>query len=441
LPKLALPSVQEAILTALFLVLLGAVLGALAGIGWYQARTNARLRSILEVLDYRQPENVSLPVDSQLRRKAAQLQQEREYLKSQLEAWQSVLQNAPIGYLQLDEDNQILWCNDRAQETLHMENWQRGQQRLLLETVRSYELDELIQKTRRNRQNQILEWQFYPSHADSTFVDQAGTALKAWTVSLFDKNVGIFLENRQPLLDLSQQRTRWASDLAHELRTPLTSIRLVAETLENKVPETSAHWILRMLDEIDRLTRLVQDFLDLNNLEESPSQNITLKPINLSEIVGTAWQSLEPYASQKQIELLQTGDLDVKAIADPNRLTQVFINLLDNAIKFSPQPAEINVNIRNDPDRICLEIIDQGQGFAAKDLPHVFERLYRGDVSRQQSNDDDSFSTSNGLGLAIVKQIILAHRGTVTASNRSGGGGQITIYLPPQSLTNLRRSA
>jgi two-component system, OmpR family, phosphate regulon sensor histidine kinase PhoR len=441
LPKLALPNIQEAILTALFLVLLGAVLGALGGISWNQAKTNVRLRSILEVLDYRQPENISLPVDSQLRRKAAQLQQEREYLKSQLEAWQSVLQNAPIGYLQLDEDNQILWCNDRAQETLHMENWQRGQQRLLLETVRSYELDELIQKTRRNRENQTLEWQFYPSHADSTFVDQAGTALKAWTVSLFDKNVGIFLENRQPLLDLSQQRTRWASDLAHELRTPLTSIRLVAETLENKVPETSAHWILRMLDEIDRLTRLVQDFLDLNNLEESPSQNITLKPINLSEIVGTAWQSLEPYASQKQIELSQTGDLDVRVMADPSRLTQVFINLLDNAVKFSPQAAEINVNIRNSSDRICLEVIDQGQGFAAKDLPHVFERLYRGDVSRQQSNEDDSFSTSNGLGLAIVKQIILAHRGTVNASNRAGGGGQITIYLPPQSLTNLRQSA
>jgi two-component system, OmpR family, phosphate regulon sensor histidine kinase PhoR len=428
-------------LASVVFLLLGSVFGVLAGIGWYRAQTTNRLRSILEVLDYRQPEIVSLPIDSQLRRKAVQLQQEREHLKSQLAAWQTLLQNAPIGYLQLDKDNQILWCNDVAQEILHIDNWQPEQQRLFLETVRSYELDDLIQKTRSHGENQVLEWQFYPSYSDSKATNHPGTALKAWTTYLFDRNIGVFLENRQPLIDLSQQRTRWASDLAHELRTPLTSIRLVAETLENKVPEASAHWITRMLQEIDRLASLVQDFLDLNNLEESPSQNITLKTVQLSEIVNVAWQSLEPFASQKNIQLLQTGDLQVSLLADPHRLTQVLINLLNNAVKFSPQSAEIQVAIHSSTDQICLEVTDKGQGFAAKDLPHVFDRLYRGDVSRHQNNDGDTAPSSNGLGLAIVKQIVLAHRGTVTASNLAGGGGQVTVCLPPQSINNLRRSA
>ena len=420
-------------------LLLGIAIGALAGVYWYRSKTLVQLRSILEVLDYRQPENVSLPMASQLRRKAAQLQQEREYLKSQLQDWQLVLQNAPIGYLQLDEDNQILWCNDLTQELLHMENWQPGQQRLLLETVRSYELDKLIQKTRSDKENQTLEWQFYPSYID-TVTDSIGLNLKASTVSLSDRNVGIFLENRQPLIDLSQQRIRWASDLAHELRTPLTSIRLVAETLESKVDADSVHWLGRMLAEIDRLSRLVQDFLDLNSLEEAPSQNITLRPVDLSEIVNTAWQSLEPFASQKEVTLLQTGEGTFSVLADPSRLAQVLINLFDNAIKFSPYQSEILINSSVKDNHIQLEILDQGQGFAPKDLPYVFDRLYRGDVSRHQDKQDDSVITSNGLGLAIVKQIVLAHRGTVIASNQPLGGGRVVISMPQQSAQNIRRS-
>jgi two-component system, OmpR family, phosphate regulon sensor histidine kinase PhoR len=429
-------------LASVVFLLLGLAIGAATSIVWYRAKTIDRLRSILEVLDYRQPENISLPVASQLRRKAAQLQQEREYLKSQLETWQSVLQNAPIGYLQLDEDNQILWCNDRTQDLLHMENWQRGQQRLLLETVRSYELDELIQKTRHSKENQVLEWQFYPSYTEQAAVASGGMALKASTVALPDHQVGIFLENLQPLIDLSQQRTRWASDLAHELRTPLTSIRLVTETLEDKVHPDSAHWLGRMLGEIDRLTRLVQDFLDLNNLEEAPSQHITVKPVQLDEIISTAWRSLEPFASQKNITLSPTGGQKISVLADPHRLTQVLINLFDNAIKFSPQGAKISIAIEVKDQQVQLEILDQGQGFTKKDLPFVFDRLYRGDVSRHQ--DDDDGVTSNGLGLAIVKQIILAHHGTVTASNQPTGGGRIAISLPQQSnntSNTSRRSA
>jgi two-component system, OmpR family, phosphate regulon sensor histidine kinase PhoR len=420
-------------------LLLGIAIGALAGIYWYRAKTLVQLRSILEVLDYRRPENISLPVASQLRRKAAQLQQEREYLKSQLTDWQIVLQNAPVGYLQLDEDNQILWCNDLTKELLHIENWQPGQQRLLLETVRSYELDELIQKTRFGKENQVLEWQFYPAYTD-TITDSSGIALKASTISLSDRNVGIFLENRQPLIDLSQQRTRWAGDLAHELRTPLTSIRLIAETLESKVATDSVHWLERMLTEIDRLSRLVQDFLDLNSLEEAPSQNISLRPVPLQEVVSTAWQSLELSASQKQITLVATGESTLVVLADPSRLAQVLINLFDNAIKFSPQAAEIVINSKVQNNHIQIEISDQGQGFTTKDLPYVFDRLYRGDVSRHQDESADNTRTSNGLGLSIVKQIILAHQGDVTASNQPQGGGRVVITLPQQSTEISRRS-
>jgi two-component system, OmpR family, phosphate regulon sensor histidine kinase PhoR len=97
----------------------------------------------------------------------------------------------------------------------------------------------------------------------------------------------------------------------------------------------------------------------------------------------------------------------------------------------------INSSVKD--NYIQLEILDRGQGFTIKDLPYVFDRLYRGDVSRHQDERDDNMTTSNGLGLAIVKQIVLAHKGTVAASNQPQGGGRVVISMPQQTQS-IRRS-
>jgi two-component system, OmpR family, phosphate regulon sensor histidine kinase PhoR len=417
------------------LLFCGLVLGVLGGVNWSRAQNTNQIKSILKILDDGEPDPVSLPLESRLRRTAMGVSQGQQDLKNQLQTWDNILQAAPIGYLHLAEDNQILWCNSRARELLQIQQWQPERPRVLLEIVRSYELDRAILQTRKERVNQQMEWQFHPSYTDNPSVDTEAIALKASLIALPDREVGVFLENRQQTVELNQARERWATDLAHELRTPLTSIRLTAETLQMKVEPSASRWLDRMLQEVERLTRLVQDFMDLSHLEENPSQYVLPRLIRLADIVNNAWQSVEGLAGQRQVSLLQEGDFAVTLEADASRLTQVLINLFDNAIRYSPAQSSILLVAKTVPHRIELDVIDSGQGFAPQDLPHVFDRLFRGDLSRQHDRTD-STTAGNGLGLAIVRQIIRAHQGTITAQNHPvTNGGWIAISLPQQLPT------
>jgi two-component system, OmpR family, phosphate regulon sensor histidine kinase PhoR len=418
------------------LLAVGALVGALGGVSWSKTKNSANLRAILGILDYGEQDRVALPLESQLRRTAMGLSQEQQELKNQLQTWEQILEMSPIGYLHLGANNQILWCNAQARSLLKISDWQPERQRVLLDLVRSYELDQAIQQTRYRNVESQLEWQLHPSYTDGP--GNPAVALKASLVPMSNKEVGVFLENRQPVLEFNRVRERWASDLAHELRTPLTSIRLVAETLQNKVEPGATRWIDRMLLEVERLTRLIQDFLDLSNLEEG--QQISPQLVHVGKMIDQAWQSVEAVARKQQVQLLAEGDLDLEIAADPGRLTQVAINLFDNAIRYSPIGSSIRVISRVTPTSLELEVIDSGQGFAPNDLPYVFDRLFRGDRSRQHENDGQAVTAGNGLGLAIVRQIIRAHQGTITAANHPNGGGWIKISLPRNLALSSRQS-
>lgn len=408
------------------LLAVGALVGAVGGVSWSKTKNAANLRAILGILDYGEQDRVALPLESQLRRAAMGLAQEQQELKNQLQTWEQILEISPIGYLHLGANNQILWCNGQARNLLKISDsdWQPERQRVLLDLVRSYELDQAIQQTRNRSVESQLEWQLHPSYTDGP--GNPAVALKASLVPMANKEVGVFLENRQVALEFNQVRERWASDLAHELRTPLTSIRLAAETLQNKVDSGATRWLDRMLLEVERLTRLIQDFLDLSNLEES--QQISPRLVRVGSVIDQAWQSVEAVARKQQVQLVAEGEMNLEIMVDPGRLIQVAINLFDNAIRYSPTGSTIRLISRATPESLELEVIDSGQGFAPNDLPHVFDRLFRGDRSRQ--HDGQAVTAGNGLGLAIVRQIIRAHQGTITAANHPQGGGWIKISLP-----------
>lgn len=418
-------------------------LGLAVGIGfwlWRQALLYRQLRLLVEFLQTDGAEKTSLPMLSRVRRGVAQLSQQRQQLETKLQIWQHLLQSAPMGYLHLDEENQLVWCNEQARQLLQISRWEPGQLRLLLELVRSYELDQLIEQTRNQQQPSQLEWVFHPAYADVTTRSLRGSHLaasltiRASTVPLPEGQVGVFLENRQPLVELSASRDRWVSDLAHELRTPLTSIRLVAETLQGRLQPPFSRWVDQLLQETNRLIKLVQAFLELSHLEGDPSKHLTLKPLELRGLIESVWQTLEPFSKPKQLTLIYEEIYPVLVNADESRLTQVFLNLFDNSIKYSPERGTIRVEVNllpyeDSPTRVQINIIDSGSGFPESDLPHVFERLYRGEPSRHrhpQSSggvEASSVSGGSGLGLAIVKQIMLAHGGSVQAKNHPETGG------------------
>ena len=416
-------------------------LGLGIGIGlwlWQYTRIKRKQRSLLQLFPG-DTSSVSLSTLPCLRREIILLQQQQQDLHSQVQTWQQLLQVAPVGYLQVDEENQLLWCNQQAQQLLGLARWEPKQVRLLLELVRSYELDSLIEQTREQQQPEVREWVFHPASSDAAMISGLKSlTLRATSLPLPEGQVGVFLENRQPLVDLTQTRDRQVSDLAHELKTPLTSILLVAETLQQQLQPPQRQWIDRLLPEIDRLINLVQSWLELSQLEIDPHRQLNYQPLELRSLISGIWQTLEPLAQRQQLNLTYSGS-EVWLNADKARLTQVFLNLLHNSIKYSPFQGTIRVIVKDAVEtnrkQVQINIIDSGNGFPATDLPHVFERLYRGDPARakQSASLSDTASpgtTGSGLGLAIVQQIVLAHGGSVKAMNHPDGGAWLQVELP-----------
>ncbi len=458
-------------------VLLGLVVSlAVLGLDWL--RLNIKLRRAVEVL---RPDGLMVPFSStsQLTRAIAAHKREHKNLQQELQTLKQLFQVSPIGFLQVDDENQILSCNPKACELLNIDLRLPMPPRLLLELVRSYDLDELIDQTREAQKPCHSEWLFHLVDADyAKLIRQQPRPLRGYGIPMEKGCVGVFLESREEAVTLAQQRDRWISDVAHELKTPLTSIRLVAETLQPRLEPPNRDWIDRLLKETIRLSSLVQDLLDLNQLQAHPATRLNLNPIDLPRLIQSAWISLEPLAREKSVQLDYVGPARFLIQADEARLHRVLLNLLDNSIQYSPIHQHIRVQLEvptppfaapPHPRQLAvhLEVIDAGPGFPDNALPHVFERFYRADPSRTRINSDRSLSSAesdqggrysghrsldagltrpenfsrssngSGLGLAIARQIVEAHQGTITASNHpETGGAWLQVSLPWQPVVD-----
>lgn len=434
--------------TALICFALGSLGGLGVGLGlWWQQRQ--RLRQLLRRLQVNRWSE-ALPALAQLNQRQWDDHQQLQGIRSDLSSRERILEAAPVGYLQVDRENQLLWCNLEASRLLGMEQRLQGnlpKPRLLLELARSYELDALIEEARTQGTEQTKDWLLYRISPDPLNPMQEPTApLRGHAFVLNHGEVGVFLENRQEAALLVQQRDRWTSDVAHELKTPLTSIRLVAETLQPKISPGLRGWIDRLLNETIRLSNLVEDLLNLSRLEGGQFEGLTLKSVDLPHLVQVAWQSLEPLARVKHLELHYSGPSELPIQLDAPLFHRVLINLIDNAIKHSPPRGIIYSRLSMSPPTasvptVCLDIIDTGPGFHDRDLPHVFDRFYRADPARSRSTDGAAgngaagSSRGSGLGLAIVQQIIEAHHGQVSAHNHPElGGAWLQIQLPAQLM-------
>jgi two-component system phosphate regulon sensor histidine kinase PhoR len=450
--------------------LLWFLLGLLVGLGllgWQQIQLNLKLQRLIRTL---KPDALkwSLSSTSQLNRAIAAYVREQEELVQELEDWRRVCNISPSGFLRVDEENQLTQCNPQALQLLGIQQ-RPAQPRLLLELVRSYDLDQLIEETRLAGKPCQREWTFHPVFPDPSLLSQQlPRPLRAYGFPLQNDNVGVFLESRGETISLAQQRDRWISDVAHELKTPLTSIRLVVETLQSRLESPLRDWVDRLLTETIRLSNLVQDLLDLSQLESHPNSRLSFKTVDLARLIQSAWLSLEPLARRKQLQLKYVGAHQLLIQADESRLHRVLLNLLDNSIKYSPPQQTIQVHLNLTPptdaastQQVHLEIIDAGPGFPESSIPYVFERFYRADPSRARTNaglginlyaaessvdNPGSYASGvppeslkksvlpnsgSGLGLAIVRQIVEAHGGSVKASNHpTTQGAWLQVFLP-----------
>jgi signal transduction histidine kinase len=224
-----------------------------------------------------------------------------------------------------------------------------------------------------------------------------------------------------------QLRRDLIANIAHDLITPLTAIQGYSEAIGDDVissPEQRHETAQLIGREVQRLRRLVSDMQNMTSLE-SGRVSLEMAPLNLHDLVVETLAVIAPECEQAQIELQNTIDpATPPVLADSDRITQVLLNLLDNARRHTPAGGQITLGARAEGGWLIAWVSDTGTGISPQDLPYIFERFYRVDRSRSAA------SGGSGLGLAIIKAIITAHGGTVWAQSTPGQGTTIFFTLP-----------
>jgi two-component system phosphate regulon sensor histidine kinase PhoR len=225
---------------------------------------------------------------------------------------------------------------------------------------------------------------------------------------------------------LERIRKDFVANVSHELRTPLAAISGYAETLlegalEDR--ENSRRFAEIILNKTRQLTNIVSDLLVLSTLESGKPP--TPEPISLKESIESALRSVEPVARSRGVNVVFRFAEDLDVLGHEIRLEQVFVNLLDNAIKFNRPAGEVSVEIAREADRAVVRVRDTGLGIPSRDLPRIFERFYRVDKARSRATG------GTGLGLAIVKHAVEQMGGSVSVESRLGQGSVFTVALPP----------
>ncbi len=229
------------------------------------------------------------------------------------------------------------------------------------------------------------------------------------------------------------QINRFSADASHELRTPLTVLQGELEAIAQKgqgLPDDVRDTIGSALEETQRLSKIVASLLAISRLEAGEAR---VQPVRLdfAELARTTTDQMKLLAEEKRISLTSDGSEPVEIQADPSRLKQVVVNLLDNAIKYTPEGGNVSISVMRQDDHAVLEVADSGLGISADDLPHVFERFYRADKARSRQMG------GTGLGLSIVRSICLAHGGQIAVNSTEGRGSLFRVELP---LATINRS-
>lgn len=257
--------------------------------------------------------------------------------------------------------------------------------------------------------------------AEKLFIQGIATPLKQFLPG----STLILVQDLTRLRRLETVRQDFISNVSHELRTPLASLRALTETLQEGAlndPPAAKRFLSRMEIEIDTLTQMVQELLELSRIE-SGRVPLKFRAINPCDLAIPSVERMRTQADRADIDLQFDCPADLpKVNADPERIEQVMVNLLHNAIKFTPPGGKISVIIRAEPGKVIFQVKDTGVGIDPQDLPRIFERFYKTDRARS--------SGGTGLGLSIVRHLVESHGGKIWVESTLGTGSTFSFDLP-----------
>jgi two-component system phosphate regulon sensor histidine kinase PhoR len=245
------------------------------------------------------------------------------------------------------------------------------------------------------------------------------------TAHPFEGGAVLAAADRTALLAIEHVRREFVANVSHELRTPLSAIKLMLETvlISDDDAEARTLFLPQIAREVERMIRLVEDLLELAR-SESGNLNLRRDVFDLTDIATSVVNTFAQRSLAAGVELDLDAPEEVFVDADRNRLTQVALNLVDNALRHTPSGGSVTVEIASEGKNALLRVRDTGRGIPYHDLPHIFERFYVVDRSRAREH------TGTGLGLSIARHIVEAHGGTLTAHSIYGRGATFVCRLP-----------
>ena len=347
----------------------------------------------------------------------------QENLEQESKRLNSILSYMTDGVLATNRRGQIIMINDMAKRQLGVERDEALNQNILelLRIDDEYELRDLItQSPELMIDSQDVNGEYISIRVRFALVRRESGFISGLVAVLHDTT-----EQEKE----ERERRLFVSNVSHELRTPLTSVKSYLEALdEGALSEPVAPDFIKVsLDETNRMMRMVTDLLHLSRIDNATS-NLDVELINFTAFITFILNRFDKIKSQDEnlkYELIR--DYPITSVwieIDTDKMTQVIDNILNNAIKYSPDGGKITVSMKTTDDQMILSISDQGLGIPKEDLPKIFDRFYRVDKARSRAQG------GTGLGLAIAKEIIKQHNGFIWAKSEYGKGSTFTIVLP-----------
>jgi two-component system, OmpR family, phosphate regulon sensor histidine kinase PhoR len=336
----------------------------------------------------------------------------------------------PLGVIMLGHDLRVRFAN-RAAAAIFGFDRSRVRGTHLIAAVPSIELEQRAQAALRgdlaNTPLIVNGKNLDRSYAVAVYPLVPSSEVEEEEASREASGVLILAEDRTERLSLERAQQEFLTNVSHELRTPLSSIKLMLETVTEAGDEEAQQIFLpQALGQVDRLAMLVQRLLEQAKAE-SGEMVLEFSEIDIEEVARPIVASFQPHAASGGINLELRTMRPAIIEADEHRLSQVFVNLIDNALRYTPDGGSVTVELDVEDGRSVVRVSDTGIGIPFKDLPYVFERFYVVDRSRTRASNR---SGGAGLGLSIVKHIAEAHGGSVEVKSRLGRGTTFTVRIP-----------
>jgi two-component system phosphate regulon sensor histidine kinase PhoR len=347
---------------------------------------------------------------------ADQIEEQISALSKEQTMLSTVLSQMTDGVLIADSEGHVQLLNAAAERLFKIKQ-QKALGRSVVEVMRHHALIDLWSKTRDGEPVTIT----LEMGAEHKFLQVVGIPLKK---ELPGRSMLLFQDLTQ-VHHLETVRKDFISNISHELRTPMASLKAISETLLDGAledPPAARRFVVRMDTEVDNLTLLVNELLELSRIE-SGRTNFEFQRVTPLQLLAKPCERMSLQAERVGLSLSLDCPPDLPAVfADPDRISQVVINLLHNAIKFTPPGGHIQVSAWTHENSVVFMVRDSGVGIAQKDLTRIFERFYKADRARTGGG--------TGLGLSISKHMVEAHGGKIWAESEEGNGSSFFFTIP-----------